>query len=279
MYGRIIWLVLRNTEAPRSHSNTASSVHSHAGSVFLTFPVSPHFVTARTLSSCADLWPRSKSMFCRDDLTTCSYFPPLHTTAHSSPSTKVRGHRAGSLLSSWHLEVRAARRSGAWGSASSTCRNTTSSSCWRTALSSCAPPGQTGPWPFSGSTSRGWRRFVWTQLKLQWLYLHIIFSYGKPTTDVPLLYFENQRTICVYMIWTRFQGLTLEFLHSRLGYICFTCKSIWFIIWNLKISYGKFSKPRLKLCIDLESKHAAVLIIMKSYQSFIHILLLANVYT
>lgn len=89
----------------------------------------------------------------------CSFFPP---------SPKVRGHRAGSLLSSWHLEVRAARRSGAWGSASSTCRNTTSSSCWRTALSSCAPPGQTGPWPSSGSTSRGWRRFVWTQLKLQW---------------------------------------------------------------------------------------------------------------
>lgn len=161
MYGHIIGPVLRNTEAPWCHGNTASSVHSHTGSIFLTFPASPHFATARTLSSCA--------MFCRHDLTTCSYFPPLHTTVHFfPPSTKVRGHRAGSLLSSWHLEVRAVRRSGAWGSASSTCRNTTSSSCWRTALSSCAPPGQTGPWPSSGSTSRGWRRFVWTQLKLQW---------------------------------------------------------------------------------------------------------------
>lgn len=97
MYGHIIWPVLRNTEAPWCHGNTASSVHSHTGSIFLTFPASPHFVTAHTLSSCVDLWPRSKSMFCRDDLTTCSYFPPLHTTVHFFPPVQKlevteRGH-------------------------------------------------------------------------------------------------------------------------------------------------------------------------------------------
>lgn len=80
--------------------------------------------------------------------------------------TKVRGHRAGSRLSSWHLEVRAARKSGAWGSVSSTCRNTTFSSCWRTALSSCALPGPRGLWLSSGSTLRGWKRFVSTIISL-----------------------------------------------------------------------------------------------------------------
>lgn len=80
--------------------------------------------------------------------------------------TKVRGHWVGLRLSSWHLEVRAARKSGAWGSVSSMCRNTTFSSCWRTALSSCALPGPTGLWPSWGSTLRGWKRFVCTMIFL-----------------------------------------------------------------------------------------------------------------
>lgn len=102
------------------------------------------------------LWQRSGFVLDSDDLKSHSFFSLLSTLSR----TKVRGHRAGLQLSSWHLEARAARRSGAWGSVSSTCRNTTFNSCWRTALSSCAPPGQTGPWPSSGSTLRGWRRFV-----------------------------------------------------------------------------------------------------------------------
>lgn len=79
---------------------------------------------------------------------------------------KVRGHWVGLRLSSWHLEVRAARKSGAWGSVSSMCRNTTFSSCWRTALSSCALLGPTGLWPSWGSTLRGWKRFVCTMISL-----------------------------------------------------------------------------------------------------------------
>ena len=109
--------------------------------------------------SCVALWSWSESMSYSDVLTPCFFFF-LFFPHDPFTSTKVRGHRAGSPLSSWHLEVRAARRSGAWGSVSSTCRNTTFSSCWRTALSSCALLGQTGPWPSSGSTSSGWRRFV-----------------------------------------------------------------------------------------------------------------------
>lgn len=102
---------------------------------------------------------------------------PFPTPLSALPSTKVRGHRAGLRSSPWHLEVRAARRSGAWGSVSSMCRNTTFSSCWRTALCSCAPLGQTGPWPSSGSTSRGWRRFV--QVFKFSFFLVFVFHYHK----------------------------------------------------------------------------------------------------
>lgn len=104
------------------------------------------------------LFSWGESMLCNDDMTS-----PPRLAFHR---TKVRGHWAGLRLSSWHLEVRAARKSGAWGSVSSMCRNTTFSSCWRTALSSCALLGPTGPWPSSGSTLRGWKRFVCTMISL-----------------------------------------------------------------------------------------------------------------
>lgn len=108
-----------------------------------------------------------ESLLCNDNLPP----PPTPTTTVPLRRTKVRGHCAGSRLSSWHREVRAARKSGAWGSVSSTCRNTTFSSCWRTALSSCALPGPTGLWRSSGSTLRGWKRFVCTNI-----YLHFFIS-------------------------------------------------------------------------------------------------------
>lgn len=150
-------------DALRLHSAKTTphlSLPSHPGSIFLTF--------SRFLSVHLSSWHTVTFLMHRSLVTQwilivqrwselCSFLPPLLSTLSS---TKVRDHRAGLWLSSWHLEARAARRSGALGSVSSTCRNTTFNSCWRTALSSCAPPGQTGPWPSSGSTSRGWRRFV-----------------------------------------------------------------------------------------------------------------------
>lgn len=129
------------------------SVPSHSGSIFLTFSrfLSVYF-SSRPCCFLITLWIRVVQC---DELL-LFFFSSLSTLC----SVKVRGNRTGLPLSSWHLEVRAVRRSGAWGSVSSMCRNTTFNSCWRIALFSCAPPGQIGPWPSSGSTLRDWRRFV-----------------------------------------------------------------------------------------------------------------------
>lgn len=152
MYDPIIWPCLTFTAQTHSDCTTPHpAVLCHSGSVFLT---SAHFWPASSNTQPpVFLFSRSESMLCNDDMTTPSPTVPLCRT-------KVRGHRAGLRLSSWHLEVRAARKSGAWGNVSSMCRNTTFSSCWRTALSSCALLGPTGPWLSSGSTLRGWKRFV-----------------------------------------------------------------------------------------------------------------------
>lgn len=120
------------------------------------------------------------------------FLPLLVHSVYSS--TKVRGHRAGLRLSSWHREVRAARRSGAWGSVSSTCRNTTFNSCWRIALSSCAPPGQTGLWPSSGNTSRGWRRFVCVCFGFLYLKPSMLLSYKPAPISYIYIHF------CIYII-------------------------------------------------------------------------------
>lgn len=213
-------------EALRLHSAKTTprlSVPSHSGSTFLTFSrfylclFSHH--DAWALLFCVTLWHPSESVLDSHDLKLCSFFSLLSTLSR----TKVRGHRAGLQLSSWHLEARAARRSGAWGSVSSTCRNTTFNSCWRTALSSCAPPGQTGPWPSSGSTSRGWRRFVHVIVFLFFLSLlvsewktnnfivkavHCIFSYytTKLMSQMPVNIFYPK--LCLFTLRQYFFLLT-----------------------------------------------------------------------
>lgn len=160
LYDLIIWPCLTfNAQKHSGFTTPHPTVLCHSGSVFLTsahvWPVSPGthtplFFSLREVNPCCVM------MICHPP-------PPPSVPLRR---TKVRGHWVGLRLSSWHLEVRAARKSGAWGSVSSMCRNTTFSSCWRTALSSCALLGPTGPWPSSGSTLRGWKRFVCTMISL-----------------------------------------------------------------------------------------------------------------
>lgn len=161
LYHPIIWPSFFNAQKHSDLTTPHPTVLCHSASVFLT---SAHF------------WPVSSStqtplFFSSHELNPCCVMMIWHPPPPLPPTvplrrTKVRGHWVGLRLSSWHLEARAARKSGAWGSVSSTCRNTTFSSCWRTALSSCAPLGPTGLWLSSGSTLRGWKRFVCPMISL-----------------------------------------------------------------------------------------------------------------
>lgn len=78
-----------------------------------------------------------------------------------SPShVLLQGQRSKSQSSAaWRPAAQVVKRRRVCGSVNCTCRGITSSSCWRTALCSCAPPGLTAPWPSSGNTLKGWRRW------------------------------------------------------------------------------------------------------------------------